>query len=87
MRVTSVRSDNLEIMACCFCDLLNERWSALDAELVEMVVGLLIEHLKMHYSLGLNDVVGADVRCRLFELLLLVQMEPSTKQLGMWYPL
>lgn len=69
-------------MTCFISDLLNERWNAFDGEIIEKIIKMLIEHLRLHYTKGLNGLVGSDVRVRLFEALLLIQMNPITQQLS-----
>lgn len=69
-------------MVCCIGELLNERWDAFDGEIFEKMIKMLIDHLRIQYTKGLNNVVGSDVRVRIFEALLLIQMNPITQQLS-----
>ncbi|KAH7723216.1 rap/ran-GAP family protein [Aphelenchoides avenae] len=76
-----VHNDNLEIVACNIGDVLNERWKCLDLPLLGTIFDMITEHLKIQYSLGYVDSLGADVRIRIFESLLLVHCHPITGQL------
>lgn len=77
-----VYNDNLEIVTCGIEELLNERWVSFDGALIQSIFDILIEHLKQQYNLGLVGSVGADIRARIFESLLLLQCRPFTQQLG-----
>lgn len=77
-----VYNDNLEIMACGIAELLNERWASFDLALIENIFNILIDHLNQQYNAELINMVGADVRVRIFDSLLLVQCHPFTHQLG-----
>ncbi|KAI1709848.1 tuberin domain-containing protein [Ditylenchus destructor] len=73
--------ENLEIIACNFGDLLNERWTSLDAHLIRTIHNVLIEHAKMYFNLGVVDFVAADVRSRIFDALLSMLAHPFSQQL------
>lgn len=77
-----MNNDNLEIVACNLAELLNERWKCFDLTLLQGIFDTITEHLKIQYSLDYVDSLGADVRARLFESLLLVHCHPISGQLG-----
>uniref|UniRef100_A0A914C549 Rap-GAP domain-containing protein n=1 Tax=Acrobeloides nanus TaxID=290746 RepID=A0A914C549_9BILA len=78
---TFVTNDNLEVVATSIGDVLNERWKSFDIGLINMIFAMLFRHIQLQYFNGFIQEIGADVRARIFESLLLVHCDPLTGQL------
>lgn len=77
-----VTNDNLEVVAASIGDVLNERWKSFDINLINMLFAMLIRHIQLQYFNEFKNEIGADVRARIFESLLLVHCDPLTGQMS-----
>uniref|UniRef100_A0A1I7XTL6 DUF3384 domain-containing protein n=1 Tax=Heterorhabditis bacteriophora TaxID=37862 RepID=A0A1I7XTL6_HETBA len=78
---TVLSFDNLEIIAQGVGELLAERWLQLNLHTTNLLIGILVEHIRYQYDVGWTGEQGADVRVRVFSALLSIHCCPITNRL------